>query len=307
VDTGTIGLPGPDTGIGPGLDSALPPEAPWRFVVLADSHVIDEWYVGPENSPLDTESILFANERYALARDAVRALRHQPDFVAHVGDYIHTYPSDDLEFYFDPANRTSLTIAQEISTSFGVPFHLCLGNHDYKFSRVSRDFTHELFRRTMGLQPYYAVNHRGFKFVFLNNFIGVSHAYGTADYNTRAGTFGREQLEWLEAELQQGVPTFLFVHFPMPLIPPNEFGSLSLLSLMQDYAGTIAHVISGHWHRWFDFEDTFGPRCLAMGSTRYDEDAMIVVEVDPQTMDYRFLNMETWTPGSHVTAPWTET
>jgi hypothetical protein len=44
------------------------------FALIADTHIIDEFYKGPEGSPLDTETIFKTTERLTLARDFINAL-----------------------------------------------------------------------------------------------------------------------------------------------------------------------------------------------------------------------------------------
>jgi hypothetical protein len=47
----------------------------FRFAVIADPHIIDEYYKGPENSPEDTESILHSTERLTSARNVLNSLQ----------------------------------------------------------------------------------------------------------------------------------------------------------------------------------------------------------------------------------------
>lgn len=56
----------------------------------------------------------------------------------------------------------------------------------------------------------------------LNNFLGNTMTKGHADFNTSVGSLGEEQLNWLEAELGQRKPTFVFVHFPLYIVKPLE-------------------------------------------------------------------------------------
>src|SRR3954468_22305339 len=75
------------------------------FAIIADTHIIDEFYKGPEGSPEDTESILHSGERLTGARDAINGLQPAMDRVFVVGDYFHDYPSTDLDFYFQNKTR----------------------------------------------------------------------------------------------------------------------------------------------------------------------------------------------------------
>ena len=52
-----------------------------------------------------------------------------------------------LRFYFQ--NETRLDIAKKITDGFRVPVHVGFGNHDYGVLNVSREASHELFRRNL--------------------------------------------------------------------------------------------------------------------------------------------------------------
>src|SRR4051794_16042878 len=70
--------------------------ARFHFAVLADPHIIDEFYVkGTENSPEDNESIFHTTERLASARSVINSLRPKIERVFVAGDCFHNYPSAD--------------------------------------------------------------------------------------------------------------------------------------------------------------------------------------------------------------------
>ena len=92
--------------------------APFRFAIVADTHIIDEWYEGPESNELDTESMFHTFDRFTAARDVLKALDPPVEFVAHVGDLIHDYPSYDLTFFEN--NRTRPDIAADIIRTVAV-------------------------------------------------------------------------------------------------------------------------------------------------------------------------------------------
>lgn len=269
--------------------------------VIADTHIIDDFYKGPEGSPEDTESIFKTEERLVAARAVLNALTPALDLVFLVGDYFHDYPSTDLEFYF--TNRTRVDRAKAITDGFRAPVHVGFGNHDYAVPKVSRDVTHELFRRKLGLKPYYAVDHRGWKFIHVNNFLGDTWLAGHERYNRQRGSLGEEQLLWLEAQLAERIPTFVFVHFPLSAIAPVEHADLGLHTLLKRHAATVQRVISGHWHRWVDVGDQFGPPHLVMAATRYDADAYLVVEVDAAGT-HRLLNLDLVEWNTHFSRPY---
>lgn len=274
----------------------------FRFAVIADTHIIDPFYKGPENSPLDTESILKTSDRLIAVRSHLNALRPAVEQVFLVGDYFHDYPSRELDFYFQ--NRTRLDLACELTSGFRMPVHVGFGNHDYDVPRSSREFSHELFRRKFGLAPYYSIEHRGVKFVHLNNFLGDTWTAGHELFNKRTGSFGLTQLEWFEAELRQKKPTFVFVHYPLSIVAPTEKADFGLLPLIKKYRATIQRVFSGHWHRWFEFGRSFGPQHLVIGATRYDEDAYVIVEMDLKQGGHRLLNIDSVDWNTHYSEPW---
>ena len=260
------------------------------FAVIADTHIIDDYYRGPEGNPEDTESIRRTADRLSAARDHINSLQPSMDLVFLVGDYVHDYPSSDVEFYFK--NTTRFDHAKALTDKFRMPVHVGFGNHDYGVPKLSRDASHELFRRKFGLKPYYSVSHRGWKFIHLNNFLGESWNSVSASFNRRTGSLGERQLQWLEAELEQRKPSFVFIHYPLQLIQPIELADYGLHSLMKKHRDTVQQVISGHWHRWFEFGRSYGPDHLVIAATRYDPNAYLIVEVDTRNTTHRLLNLD---------------
>jgi len=286
----------------PALWQATPGRDTFYIGVIADSHVIDPYYKGPESNPEDSESIFKTSERLASARDALNALRPSLDMVFLVGDYFHDYPSTDLEFYFK--NTTRIDRAKELTDGFRMPVHVGFGNHDYAVPQVSREMSHELFRRKLGVKPYYAIDHRGWQFIHLNNFLGATWQVAHAKYRKQQGSLGEEQLTWLEAQLAERKPTMIFIHYPLSLIEPTEVADLGLHTLLKRHANTVQRVMSGHWHRWVDVGTEYGPKHLVIGATRYDEDAYLVVEIDTKTATHRPLNLDLVEWNTHFSKPY---
>lgn len=273
----------------------------FRFAVIADSHVIDPFYVGPEGNPEDTETIFLTSERLAAARNAINAVDPPVDKVFLIGDYFHDYPSPDLEFYF--TNQTRVDGAKALTDGFHAPVHVGFGNHDYAVPMVSRDLSHELFRRKFGLSPYYAVDHQGWRFLHVNNFLGATWDPTNPAYNKSIGSLGETQLLWLEAQLAERKPTFVFVHYPLSLIQTAEVRDLGLWSLLRRHADDVQRVFSGHWHRWVDEGRIYGPPHLVIGATRYDPDAYLIVEVDTRKGTHRMLNLDLVEWNTHFIKP----
>lgn len=142
---------------------AAPGSSKFYFAIIADSHIIDPYYKGPESNREDTDSMFKTEERLVAVRGLLNSLEPRMEKVFLVGDYFHNYPSPDLDFYFQ--HETRIDKAKAITDAFKVPVHVGFGNHDYWVQGMTRESSHELFRRKLGLQPYYSVEHKGWKFV----------------------------------------------------------------------------------------------------------------------------------------------
>jgi UDP-2,3-diacylglucosamine pyrophosphatase LpxH len=270
------------------IAAAAPAPNKFYFGVIADTHIIDEFYKGPEGNALDTETIFKTTDRLTAARDFINKLDPPMEKIFLVGDYFHNYPSAEWDFYFK--NKTRVDRAKEITDGFKVPVHVGFGNHDYDVPRVSREFSHELFREKYKVKPYYSVDYKGFKFIHLNNFVGETWNPKSAVFNKGVGSLGEEQLNWAEAELAQRKPTFVFIHFPLLICADVEVKDYGLHPMLRKYRDSIQRVVSGHMHKWYDFAHTFGPLHTVMGATRYDEDAYMLIEVDMANRTHRVLN-----------------
>jgi predicted MPP superfamily phosphohydrolase len=281
---------------------AAPGPNTFRFAVIADSHIIDPLYKGPESNPEDTESILHSAERLTSARDFLNALKPAPERIFLVGDYFHNYPSPEVDFYFQ--NETRLDLAKKITDGFQAPVHIGFGNHDYGVPRVSRETSHELFRRKFGVKPYYSVEYKGWKFVHLNNFLGATWTPGDPAYKKETGSLGEEQLNWFEAELRERKPTFVFIHYPLSIVQPVERADYGVHPLVKKYRDNIQLVLSGHWHRWFEFGRSYGPQHLVMAATRYDPNAYLIVDVDTKAMTHQLVNLNLVDWNTHFSKPY---
>jgi hypothetical protein len=84
-----------------------------HFAVIADTHIIDEFYKGPESNSSDSESIFKTKPRLEAVRAHLNTLKPKLDCIFVLGDYFYNYPSFDLDFFFQ--NRTRVDIAKEIT------------------------------------------------------------------------------------------------------------------------------------------------------------------------------------------------
>lgn len=274
----------------------------FRFAIIADTHIIDDFYKGPEGNPLDTETIFKTTARLESARALINSLRPAVEQVFLVGDYFHDYPSVDYDFYFK--NRTRIDNAKTLTDGFRAPVHVGFGNHDYAVPKVSREMSHDLFREKLGLKPYYAVAHRGYKFIHLNNFTGSTWNTASPDYNRNVGSLGEAQLNWFEAQLRERKPMFIFIHYPLLDVRDTEVRDYGILPLLKRYEENIQFVVSGHKHKWYDFARTFRAQHYVMGSTRYDEDAYMIVDVDTRQGTHRIINLDLVDWATHYSRPY---
>lgn len=273
------------------------------IALIADSHIIDNFYVkGSENGVEDNESILVTTPRLIAARDLINSLSPAIEQVFLIGDYFHNYPSTDYDFYFQ--NTTRLDNAKAITDAFKMPVHLGFGNHDYDVKRVPREMSHRLFKAKFKADPYSVLDYKGYKFIHVNNFLGSTQDRSAVDFNPGIGSLGEEQLHWLEAQLQQHKPTFVFVHYPLLAVQPTEFHDYGLHPLLRRYQETIQLVVSGHVHKWVDFAHTYGPQHYIMAATRYDPNAYMLLEIDPDRGSWRFLNSNLVEWSTHYSKPY---
>lgn len=285
-------------------EQVLPAASPdkFYFAAVADTHIIDDFYHGHENSELDTSSLQHTAERLISARDLINSLNPKIEQVFLIGDYFHNYPSTDYDFYFK--NVTRLDHAKTITDGFKMPVHLGFGNHDYDVKNIAREMSHRLFAAKFNAQPYSVLDYKGCKFVHLNNFLGSTQDHASPQFNPAIGSLGEEQLQWFEAQLRQHRPTFVFLHFPLIQIDDAEFADFGLLPLLRKYRETIQFVVSGHVHKWIDFAHTYGPQHYAIAATRYDENAYMLVEVDNRQATWKFLNAGLVDWSTHYSKPY---
>ena len=280
---------------------AAPAGRSFRFAVIADTHITDE-FNRLEDSSEDTATLLKTAERLKQTRARINALRPAPDLAFLVGDYFHNYPSPDLDFYFQ--HKTRIDAAKELTDGFAMPVHACFGNHDYDVPSIPREHSHELFRRKLNLAPYYSLDHKGFKFIVLNNMLGATWDPKHAFFDQGKGSLGATQLEWFEAELDQRKPAFVFVHYPLILIERDERSGYGLHALLKKRKDTVQRVFSGHWHKWFEFGRSYGPQHLVVAATRFDPNAYLIVEADPARAAHTLLNIDSVDWDTHFSAPW---
>jgi len=211
-------------------------------------------------------------------------LNPNPEFIAVTGDLADTL--------YEPVEIGAGSRMDAIKQVLGTatrPVEAVLGNHDYyqlddpQFvlvdDRTSRD---QLFREQLSLEPYYYTTHGGMKFIYINTMQGdlwnISMGLN--------GSAGKEQLEWLDALLSDGVPAVLFMHHPpSTVLEADEF---TLDSVIQKHSDNVLAVFAGHLHLWVRSVDGSVPVYLTKAA--YDGTGIHHVKVDPKAGTVQILN-----------------
>jgi 3',5'-cyclic AMP phosphodiesterase CpdA len=276
--------------------------APFRIVVMADSHVIGPSYVGPEGDELDTNSIYKTEQRLKATRDIIATIDPPPDLVIVNGDVVHdAYPYETFEEYLEKPSPFS--ICQEIYETFPVPVYFVWGNHDYHVPSTPKALSHKLFAHFFGAKPYEVVEHKGWKFVLANGQMGPSWDPTSDRYDKGKASYGAEQLAWMDDELSEGKPTIMFSHYSIPIVtlwdenPDAADPALGdYKKLLEKHKDTVKLSLAGHTHRWIDYSEATPVPHFVIGATRYDEDNFWLLELDPvaETVDILDLDKARW-------------
>jgi Icc protein len=181
-----------------------------------------------------------------------------PDFVLSGGDQVY-----DVMRGNKAKSDTLFQFYAEQSKRFGKPVYNTVGNHElFAIYDVSpEDSTHPdykdgMFKRYFG-DPYYAFEHKGWKFIVLN-------VLDVEDYKY-IGNVDQQQLEWLRGILSQtpkNMPIIVTVHIPLvsaftDIYPPKEGfptgpsvrNRTEVLSAFNEH--NLKFVLQGHLH-WFE-------------------------------------------------------
>lgn len=291
--------PLPDTAIGPAdaapvvdvqaidtstADSGAPiPERYTYIMALADTHIKI-----PDAEP--------ANNLRAIAA-GVENLPWDIQGVFVAGDICYLLPYTTIEeFHADPADR--FDTAQEIFESFPVSVFPALGNHDMDNGPIPlRDLAHQLFSEHFGVDPYYAVDLGTWKVLVLSNFEGPTHTVGDPGYDPDSGSLGAEQLAWMETQVADGRPVILMTHFPGYVIK-------DLAAFIRDHRDTVRLHLTGHSHAWMNLSDNWGVPSLVIGTSQWDADNQMIIELDNHLGTWRMVNWDKVHWGSGYSLPW---
>lgn len=266
----------------------------FRVVLMADTHVIGPQYECCSESPgVDNASIIKTEDRLREVVGEINAITPRPEMVFVLGDIVHAaHHSTDPAWY--QANRNAFTIASELFELLDMPVHVLWGNHDYEVNcsgeTYDRALSHQVQRDFFGTEPYYSLDHKGWKFLFLNSQLGPTWDVNDARCDTSTASFGADQLDWTARELEEGMPTLVFSHHNRLLwLAAENPGSpnIDLRTVLGRY-DNVEGNFAGHLHRWID--QVFGDEERVLSGTRYDTDNFWLLELDGTDRTYSILD-----------------
>jgi predicted MPP superfamily phosphohydrolase len=265
-------------------------EAPLRVVFIADTHVIGPQYeCCSESEGIDNDSIMRTPDRLAQTVSEINAIDPPPSHVFVLGDVVHAaHHGTNFEWYTSGEN--AFTRASELLSGLNMPVHILWGNHDYEVAcgggegHHSRSFSHSLFSHFFGANPYGSVDAGGWRFVLLNSQLGPTWDASSAQCATNMGSYGVDQLAWLDEQLAEGKPSIVMSHHHMIASTArneNDGPNPDLSTVLGRHDNVSAHL-AGHLHRWVDLDATevHPVRHIILGATRYDTDNFWLVEFD---------------------------
>ena len=271
-----------------------------RVVFIADTHVIGPQYTCcSESDGVDNASIMRTPERLEHTIQAINAIEPPPDHVFLVGDVVHdAHHSDAIDWYTGEENAFSR--AATLLGQLNAPLHIVWGNHDYEVEcgggtgHYEREFTHSLFQHFFQANPYDQVETDNWRFAMLNSQLGPTWDALGPDCQTGVGSYGEEQLAWLDGALSDDKPTVVLSHHHMitaTSMHENDGPHPSLSAVLSKHDNVAVHM-AGHLHRWYDLlpTDSHPVRHIILGATRYDTDNFWLAEFHPngefELLDY---------------------
>ena len=192
------------------------------FVQLSDTHIGFNKEANPDVGGTLNQAI-----------DLINGMPEQPGLIIHTGDITHlSKPAE-----FDLAQ-------QQFSRLRAAEIHTVPGEHDTADAAVAEYFNR--FGKPSNNKGYYSFDHSGVHFVALINVLQFK-AGGL-------GTLGREQLDWVAADLKgrsSSTPIVVFAHMPLwTIYEPWGWGTDDADQLVAQLRrfGSVT-VLNGHIHQ----------------------------------------------------------
>jgi Icc protein len=200
-------------------DTQAPEPASARtFVQISDTHV---GFHGDANADVLST--------FQAAIDKINALPQAPEFVMHTGDLSHLSKPDQ----FDTVQQMLTSI--KAGAVYAVP-----GEHDVIDDNGALYF--KMFGKS--IKPWYSFDAAGVHALALTNVLNI----------TAGGMLGRDQLEWVRADLAKQpstTPIAVFAHIPLYAAYPQWGWTtddyLELLAMLRRFDSVT--VLNGHIHQ----------------------------------------------------------
>lgn len=277
---------------------------PLTFAVISDPHLripgnIDYGAYHSEQNMYNLQHIV----------ERINGELSYASFVAVTGDLVGCLFSENTDDYLIGKKNPAETF-KSIMDELAMPYYVILGNHDYQ-----KGFDPELkegvptedperieavWKKVLGIEPYYSFIDRGYRFIFLNSNRGPARNIVCPRCTIEAyctGSFDERQLSWLGSELAKGDPSLLFVHHP-PITDHNNEKPWTVAgeayqihkddpfyTFVQEYRNTIEYIFTGHGHMWInDSLNNTIQVCEtgATGDVNGEKDNLHIVTVDPK-------------------------
>lgn len=240
------------------------PLEPFRFVIISDTHV--RLPGNPDDADYDNQQNL---DNLAAAVATINADYAAADFVAVTGDLAGALFSENVDDYGVGTENPAETFKEMMDQST-IPYYPVLGNHDYQktydpemgegISTGDILAIEAVWKKVLGIDPYYSVVHKGVRLLFLNANRGDLRNQVCTGCEVEAfctGSFDEEQLTWLEGEFAQPEPVIIFLHHPLFTDDSKAFFSIDTFlvaeddpfySLIEPEKDRILGIFAGHGH-----------------------------------------------------------
>lgn len=194
----------------------------FKFIVISDVHV---------RLPGNLDDAEYDNAdnlaHFNGTLDLIKKNHPDADFVIVNGDNTGCLFSHSLEDYGIGEDNPAETF-KAMMDSLGKPFYVALGNHDYQdgFNVSERQgipasdpaSMEAVWKKVLGIDPYYSFVHKGVRFIILNSTRGPSYAEPCPSATVETGckgSFDNPQMTWFETELQKSELCLIFIHHPI--------------------------------------------------------------------------------------------
>ncbi len=246
----------------PGDTAPAEPPGLLRFIHVSDLH-----YSGTLENP---------RRDYIAARvNRVNAVDFEADRVVITGDIIDYLPS------VTEGETIAEILVEELDNLFAT-WLPAIGNHEFyeEFDGTAVEITDDkeareaAFSAAMGYPLWFADVVNGVRLIIL-------HSVDGSTWNQNAGllgSFGAEQLAWLDNQLADGRPSILFFHHP-PNTLVTEPGAPALCDVIEDHPGVVKAMFTGHLHGFWEKEECGVPYWI-VGNWRDDDQSYFLVEYD---------------------------